>query len=451
MDRLINFIMTHFKIFNGLLVDCNPDWSLRIEPGILVLENDKIIQRGSISELGSVLEKYKLEKEDVIHLKNTQFLLPGLIDTHIHASQFPNAGLALDLTLLDWLEKYTFPTEAGLGDIGKAEEVYQRCVRTTLDSGTTTACYFATIHSKSTEVLANVCVQEGQRALVGKVCMDRNSPDNYCETTDSSLAESKKIVETILAMKSDLVKPIITPRFVPTCSRQLMTSLGQLAAEYNLHIQTHLSENLRECAWVRELEPDCQNYTQVYEKSNLLGSKTILAHCCHLDDSELEIIKQAGAGVSHCPNSNFSLKSGICDVRRLKDYGVKVGLGTDCSGGYSPSILNAMRQAVMASNTLTFGRPESDHHPIQFSDALYLATRGGAILLDMENDLGALEAGKKADILLVDMTGQAATLPFGHESPVDLVHKFVFLADDRNIAQVWVDGKKVKDITLGIC
>jgi len=155
--------------------------------------------------------------------------------------------------------------------------------------------------------------------------------------------------------------------------------------------------------------------------------------------------------VSHCPNSNFSLKSGICDVRRLKDYGVKVGLGTDCSGGYSPSILNAMRQAVMASNTLTFGRPESDHHPIQFSDALYLATRGGAILLDMENDLGALEAGKKADILLVDMTGQAATLPFGHESPVDLVHKFVFLADDRNITQVWVDGKKVKDITVGIC
>jgi len=438
--------MKNSTLFQGLLVDCNLDWSLRIEKGILLVQNDRIIQRASVSDLSSILEKYQIEKEAVINLTDTQFLLPGLIDSHIHASQFPNAGLALDLTLLDWLEKYTFPTESRLEDIAKAKEVYQRCVRTTLDSGTTTACYFATIHKESTEVLAQVCVQEGQRALIGKVCMDRNSPENYCETTESSLADSKEMVETILKMKSDLVKPVITPRFVPTCSRELMTSLGHLAAKDNLHIQTHLAENLRECDWVKQLEPDCQTYTQVYEKSDLLGSKTILAHCCHLDDSELEIIKHAGAGVSHCPNSNFSLKSGICDVRRLKNAGVKVGLGTDCSGGYSPSLLNAMPHAVMASNTLTFGRPESDHQPINFSDALFLATRGGASLLDMENDIGALESGKLADILLVDMKGHSATLPFGHETATDLVHKFVFLADDRNIARVWVAGRKVKDL-----
>jgi len=319
-------------------------------------------------------------------------------------------------------------------------------VRTTLGSGTTTAVYFATIHKQSTEILAQVCVNEGQRALIGKVCMDRNSPDNYCETTESALTESRDIAETILQMKSTLVKPVITPRFVPTCSRELMTGLGNLAAKHNLHIQTHLGENLRECDWVKQLEPDCSSYTQVYQKSNLLGSKTILAHCCHLDDAELEIIKSFGSGVAHCPNSNFSLKSGICDVRRLKSAGVKIGLGTDCSGGYSPSMLNAMRHAVMASNTLTFGQAESAHQPIQFSDALFLATRGGAALLDMEQDMGALEVGKLADVLLVDMKGHAATSPFGHETATDLVHKFVFLADDRNIAQVWVDGKKVKDL-----
>ena len=211
-----------------------------------------------------------------------------------------------------------------------------------------------------------MCVNEGQRALIGKVCMDRNSPENYCETTDCSLSESKQIVQSILNMASDLVKPVITPRFVPTCSRELMTGLGSLAAKHNLHIQTHLGENLRECDWVRQLEPDCKTYTSVYQKSNLLGPKTILAHCCHLEDSELEIIKEAGAGVSHCPNSNFSLKSGICNIQWLKHAGVKIGLGTDCSGGYSPSMLNTMRHVVMASNTITFGKPGSFHHPPTF-------------------------------------------------------------------------------------
>jgi len=438
--------MSKLTIFKGLLVDSNPDWSLRLEKGILLVENDRIVKRAPVSALSSILGKYGIKEEEIITLTDSQFLMPGLIDSHIHASQFPNAGLALDLTLLDWLEKYTFPTEAGLEDIVKAEQVYTRCVRTTLGCGTTTACYFATIHRHSTEILAQVCVNEGQRALIGKVSMDRNSPDNYCETTDGSLAESKQIVQSILNMHSDLVKPVITPRFVPTCSRELMAELGSLAAKHNLHIQTHLGENLRECDWVRQLEPDCKTYTSVYQKSNLLGPRTILAHCCHLEDIELEIIKEAGAGVSHCPNSNFSLKSGICDVRRLKHAGVKIGLGTDCSGGYSPSMLNAMRHAVMASNTLTFGQPESSYQPIQFSDALFLATRGGAALLDMEKEIGALEEGMLADLLLVDMKGHGATSLFGHETETDLVHKFVFLADDRNIAKVWVAGQKVKDL-----
>jgi len=191
---------------------------------------------------------------------------------------------------------------------------------------------------------------------------------------------------------------------------------------------------------VKQLEPDCDNYTQVYEKSGLLGPRTVLAHCIYLSDQEIQTIQKSGSGVSHCPNSNFSLKSGVCNVQRLRRAGVKVGLGTDCSGGFSPSIVNAMRQAVIASNTLSWA-PQIET-PLSFSDALYLATRGGAQLLDRK-DLGVLEVGALADILLIDMNGHESTRPFGHESPEDLVHKFVFLGDDRNITRVWVGGRLV--------
>ena len=196
--------------------------------------------------------------------------------------------------------------------------------RATLSSGTTTACYFATIHSEASMTLANICQAEGQRALIGKVCMDRNSPDNYSEETNESLESTERFVRTVLEMESDLVKPIITPRFVPSCSRELMYGLGKLATSLSLHVQTHLAENLSEIDWVKELEPDCANYADVYRKCGLLGERTILAHCCHLTEDEVDLIRREKAGVAHCPNSNFSLKSGVCDVRRLQRAGIKV-------------------------------------------------------------------------------------------------------------------------------
>lgn len=407
-----------------------------------MIENDKIIQRTSKENLDEILRKFNIGAQEVIHLSNTEFLMPGLIDTHTHASQFPNAGIGMELTLLDWLKTYTFPTEAGLVENERAVEVYSRCVRSTLDAGTTTAVYFATIHKDSSVLLADICSKMGQRAFVGKVNMDRNSPENYCEVTKDSLEDTLAFVESVTQLGSELVSPIITPRFVPSCSRQLMTELGRLASERGLGVQTHLSENKPECEWVRALEPDCDNYTQVYLKCGLLGPTTILAHCVHLTEEEIKTLKEAGAGVAHCPNSNFSLKSGVCDVRRLQDAGVKVGLGTDVSGGFSPTILNAMRTAVTASNSLASDRPQ--YSPLGFSDVIYLATRGGASLLDMTASLGALEPGMLADIIRVDMDAQSNTRLFGNESFKDIVSKFVFLADDRNIRNVWVAGKLVK-------
>ena len=430
------------KVIQGLLVDCRQDWSLRAEEGVLVIENVKIIQRTSKEHLDKVLKKFNISANDVIHLSNSEFIMPGLIDTHTHASQFPNIGIGMELTLLDWLKTYTFPTEAGLAKNERAAEVYSRCVRSTLDAGTTTAVYFATIHKDTSVLLADICSKMGQRAFVGKVNMDRNSPENYCEDTEDSLADTVAFVDSVARLGSELVTPMITPRFVPSCSRQLMTDLGRLASKRGLGVQTHLSENRPECEWVKELEPDCDNYTQVYLRCGLLGPRTILAHCVHLAEEEVSTLREAGAGVAHCPNSNFSLKSGVCDVRRLQKAGVKVGLGTDASGGFSPTILNAMRTAVTASNSLTFDRP--NYSPLGFSDVIYLATRGGASLLDMTASLGALEPGMMADILRVDMDAHSNTRLFGTESFKDIVSKFVFLADDRNIRNVWVAGKLVK-------
>jgi len=433
-------------IIRGLLVDCDKNAKLRTEDGILVVKGEKVLEKTKYESLDNLLSKYKIEADSVISLSESQFLMPGLIDTHIHAPQFPNAGLALDLTLLDWLQRYTFPTEEKMSDLARAEEVYARCVRSTLDSGTTTASYFGTIHLEACILLAKICKSLGQRALIGKVNMDRNSPPTYCEDTEESLRSTNTFIEAIRKIESQLIKPIITPRFVPSCSRDLMMELGKMAKNYDLNVQTHLSENLSEVQWVSQLEPDCQNYTDVYKKCNLLGPKTMLAHCCHLSEPEIKILATSGSGVAHCPNSNFSLKSGVCDVKRLWESGVKVGLGTDVAGGFSPSILNTMRMAVMASNTLTFSQGRSGFAPLGFSDALYLATRGGAGLLDMEDDLGALEPGMQADMILVDMDAHNNTRLFGTESTEDIVSKFVFLADDRNISKVWVAGKCVKDI-----
>jgi len=429
------------QVLVGLLVDCREDWSLRAERGLLVVRGERIVERAEESDLPTVLATHQGAK--VVVLGPDEFVLPGLVDTHIHASQFPNAGLALDLTLLDWLERYTFPTERGLAQLPKAQEVYGRCVRTTLSSGTTTACYFATIHREPSLALARTCADLGQRALIGKVCMDRNSPPDYSETTAASLAETEAFCQEVLQQGSPLVRPVVTPRFVPTCSRPLLEGLAALAARQGLHIQSHLAENQPECRWVKELEPDCQSYTEVYHRAGLLTPRTVLAHCVHLSQDEIELIRETGAGVSHCPNSNFSLKSGVCDVQRLRAAGVKVGLGTDCSGGYSPSLLNAMRMAVTASNSLACR--DTAYTPLQFSDALYLATRGGAEVLDMQGELGALQPGMQADLLRVNMANQEATKLFGQESAADRVSKFVFLGDDRNIAQVWVSGRLVKD------
>ncbi|KAL4902731.1 hypothetical protein BDW74DRAFT_157465 [Aspergillus multicolor] len=430
-----------------------------------------------------------------------EFFFPGFIDTHIHAPQYPNSGLFGSSTLLDWLETYTFPLESSLGDTAKARTAYNTVISRTLANGTTCASYYATIHVQSTNLLASLCHARGQRALIGRVCMDNPSfcPEYYNdESAEDSITKTTETITHIHALDAGsieserLVKPILTPRFAPTCSAEALTSLGDLAKAYSppLHIQTHISENLSEVDLVKSIFPSHDSYAAVYDACSLLTPRTILAHAVHLTQSEKTLIASRKAKISHCPSSNSALGSGLAPVRNLLDQGITVGLGTDVSGGYSPSILEAVRQACLVSrllrhtkhpapatsaeqSTAIAGPDDSEksqdgREVLSVEEALYLATRGGAAVVDMSDDLGGFEEGMFWDVQLIrlgrSVPSESARVDdgegvkggadsvvdiFGWESWTEKVHKWVWTGNDRNVRRVWVRGKLVHELDDG--
>ncbi|KAJ3088904.1 hypothetical protein HK102_007669, partial [Quaeritorhiza haematococci] len=258
----------------------------------------------------SNLKHFPVLRSQVQTLKPRQFLLPGFVDTHIHAPQYVYTGTGYDLPLMQWLEKYTFPRESAFSSPTYARKSYTQSVKRSLRCGTTTACYYATIHLPACKILTEVIRQCGQRAFIGKVNMDRNSPDFYIEERESSVKETREFVDFVLGLGDERVTPIITPRFVPTCSAELMQALGDIAREKNLPIQSHLCENPSEIEFVKTLHPECSSYTDVYRTYGLLTDRSVMAHCVYLTDEEVAMIKDYDAGIAHCPNSNFSLQSG---------------------------------------------------------------------------------------------------------------------------------------------
>lgn len=410
----------------------------------VVVDNGKIRYIQENADLNAIQEQFSIAPENVIILKESEFLVPGMIDTHIHASQYVNAGFALDLPLLDWLNKYTFPTEAKFSDVNFAKKIYSRAVANTLANGTTTAMYFATIHKEASLVLADIAHQFGQRAFIGKVSMDQNSPGYYIENTEDAIKEVEDFITTLISKKYLLVQPALTPRFAISCSMDLMKKLGDMAQKYNINIQTHISENAAECDFVKTIHPECRDYVDIYTQAKLLNEKTILAHGIHFSDEELQILAKSQAAVSHCPNSNCSIRSGLCDVRRLMERGVPVGLGTDMSGGYSPSLLDAMRFAITVSNVLSLTKPKS-YKPLTVKDVLFMATLGGAQALAVADRVGNFQVGKDFDALIVDMEQPEGNLDvWPGESHQDRLSKWIHIGDDRSIRRVYVHGVEVK-------
>ncbi|PKY05655.1 Metallo-dependent hydrolase [Aspergillus campestris IBT 28561] len=459
------------------------DWSVASEDDLVAL-----MRKHGWSVDGSSGTKVTLvrARED-----QNEFFFPGFVDTHIHAPQYPNSGVFGSSTLLDWLNTYTFPLEASFGGSSsevappRAHAAYKQVVQRTLANGTTCASYFATIHVPATNLLATLCHQLGQRALVGRVCMDNPAfcPDYYHDedaaagitATKATIAHIHSLPDPDRPTSTPLIQPIITPRFAPTCTPQSMTDLAHLAQSHTppLHIQTHISENTNEVALVRELFPAHEDYTSVYDAHALLTPRTILAHAVHLTPAEMALVRARGAKVAHCPASNSALGSGICPVRTLLDRGITVGLGTDVSGGYSVSVLEAVRSACLVSRLLPHTSSiESDKNVVlTVEDALYLGTRGGAAVVDMADEIGGFDQGMFFDAQLVRLGGDvessssttasssSSSSPcksdlvkkgpvdiFGWEGSVDRVHKWVWNGDDRNVRSVWVRGRLVHSL-----
>ena len=342
--------------------------------------------------------------------------------------------------------------------LARATKVYNRVVSRTLAHGTTTASYYATIHVEATNLLADIAFDKGQRAYIGRVCMDRPEmcPDYYRdETTEMSMANTKTSIEYCKSLdpSGELLAHIVTPRFAPSCLPETLTQLGALAKDEDLRIQTHLSENLSEVELVKELYPDQASYTDVYDHHGLLTPRTILAHAVHLSQDEMRTIKQRGAKVSHCPASNSALGSGFCQVRMMLDEGIDVGLGTDVSGGYSASILDAVRNACIVSRHVGYVNGGDSRYNVGVAEGLWLGTVGGAKVVGMEGRLGGFEEGMLWDvqeIVLgdVEADGQGADTDvdiFGWEDWENRVAKWVWNGDDRNVQRVWVGGRLVHE------
>ncbi|OLN97382.1 putative guanine deaminase 1 [Colletotrichum chlorophyti] len=391
--------------------------------------------------------------------KDGQFFFPGFIDTHVHASQYPNVGIFGKSTLLDWLNTYTFPLEASLKDLDKARRVYTACVRRTLAHGTTTSAYYATIDVAATNLLADICLALGQRAFVGRVCMDREGfcPEFYIDgSTEESLRKTRETVEYVRAIDPgfELVAPVLTPRFAPACTAEVMKGLAELQRELDVLVQTHVSENEGEIELVSELFPESSSYAGVYDDVGLLGEKTVLAHAVHLSEEEARLIAERGAKVSHCPCSNSSITSGAARVRWLWEKGIEVGLGTDMSGGYSPSILEAARQAALVSRHVAMGHEgeSKEKAKLTVEEVLFLGTRGGARVVGLGDRVGAFEVGMQWDAQLIGLSAmdpEGLSLDdgnvdiFGWENWEERVAKWVFNGDDRNTKMVWVKGRLV--------
>lgn len=441
-------------------IDVAEDTLLVIDPHGRISHVFSNIRSADISRTLSSID----QSPDLVVVRRTspsQFLVPSFIDTHVHAPQFSMRGLGQGLHILDWLDQVTFPHEAKFRDVDYARDVYSKCVSMGLRQGVTTACYFGSLHTSATKILADVCLEMGQRAFVGKTCMDHaaTNPSWYREETHEAISGAREVIRHCQTVdeKGEFVRPILTPRFAISCTPESLTELGKLAKEQSraydgqgIPNQTHF------CEAKQEIDATLAQYSQfgceadLYQHYGLLGDKSVLAHCTLPSEADLRKIKQLGCGVAHCPIANTTVGGGFmaAPIRKLFSEGVtKIGLGTDSGGGFSCSIMDVMRQAVIVGNAKEM---LSDGHErrLGLEEVFYMATLGGARVLGMQDRVGSFEVGKSFDAILVDMSGDGSegvnTMVEETDHVRTVWEKWVMTGDDRNLGVVWVGGEKKK-------
>lgn len=391
----------------------------------LVVENGRV--EGIYSK---VPEKYSsLNCTDY----GNRLIIPGFVDLHLHGAQFLQRGAGMTKQLLDWLEDYTFDLESEFNDPQFAHSAYRAFVDRLVAYGTLRSCIFGTSSTEATEILFKLLQQKGVGAYVGKVNMDRNCPENIRETTEESLAGTRYLIEKF--GDDPLVKPIITPRFAPTCSEELLCGLGELAQQHNLPVQSHLSENLAEVEWVKSLFEDAENYADVYFKNNLYGqTKTLMAHAIYLTEEEVQKTLETDPVLVHCPDSNLNVRSGIMPVREYLNLGLSIGLGSDIAGGHKIGLNEAMVRAIQLSKLITLENEALA--PLSISEVYYMGTKGGGKFF---GKVGSFEPDYSFDALVI----KDDPMITNRYSLEDRLEKFIYTGDDRNIIARYVEGKRI--------
>ena len=366
-------------------------------------------------------------------------IIPGMTDLHIHAPQYAFRGLGMDLELLDWLKTYTFPEEAKYSDKDYARKAYAIFTSSLRKSATTRAAIFATVHIDSTIMLMDMLEASGLVTYVGKINMDRDAPDNLREASaESSAFDTFGWLNKINGQYKNTM-PILTPRFLPSCSDYLLNELHEIQRAYELPVQSHLSENPGEVELVHKLFPKAAFYGAGYDYYGLFGGdvKTVMAHCIYSTPEEIELIKQNGVYVAHCPASNMNLSSGIAPIRKYMDLGIRVGLGSDVAGGESESIFRAISDCVQVSK-LYWRLVDNNCPPLTFEEAFYLATVGGG---EFFGKVGSFEAGYEFDALVIDDSDLCM------DNSLDIpqrIQRDVYLEADRNYLRAkFVRGSEI--------
>ncbi len=367
-----------------------------------------------------------------------KIIIPGLVDLHVHAPQYAFKGMGMDLELLDWLNTFAFVEETKFSDIEYAKKVYSKFAEDLKNSATTRACVFASIHVEATVELMRLMEESGLVSFVGKVNMNRNCPETLSEgDAKAAYLETLRWLKLVRGEFNNTY-PIITPRFIPTCDGELLDYLGALSKAGKLPNQSHLSENLGEIAWVKELEPKAEFYGDAYYMHGLFGgeNKTIMAHCVHCCERETELMKKQGVYIAHCPTSNVNLSSGIAPVKKYLAQNMNIGLGTDIAGGHSLSVFKAMADAIAVSK-LRWRVQDENFKPLNVCEALYMATKGGGSFF---GKVGSFEEGYEMDAIIIDDTELNY---FEKEDILSRLESIIYQDYAANIAAKYVSGKQI--------
>lgn len=430
--------MADTKAFRASILHCLSDPGEKGDPaaveyladGLLIVEDGHVAALGEAEQMMSGLA----DEVDVIDYRG-KLIVPGFIDCHVHFSQVDIIG-SYGEQLLDWLERYAYPAEEAFADAAHARAVANFFVEELLRNGTTTALVFPTVHPQSVDAIFEAADKRGMRLLSGKVLMDENCPEVLRDDPETAYTESRRLIEKWHGRNR--LGYAITPRFAVTSSEAQLKAAGKLAAEFpDVHVHTHLAENLDEVELIAQQFPWSRSYFDVYEQLGLARDRSVFAHCLYLDGADREQMAKLGAAIAFCPTSNLFLGSGLFDLRAACECGIRVGVGTDVGGGTSLNMFRTLSEGHKVLHLQGQSMPGFR--------ALYFATLGAANALYLDDRIGNFATGKEADFVVLDYEGSSISsrrLPQSKDI-AEKLFALLTLADDRSISSVYLLGEKI--------